>query len=338
MNSQSASTVQPEDNGAIQYNEENSDTDASFFEDTVCFEQENPKLLEIIGKSVESAITKSLDSRLQRIESALFSKVNSNTAKIHALNQQAGTFQNRLQKLEKQTEVIECELRERNLIITGLRDSERETTKDLFITVTRMFRDITRMNIKPDKLYRIGKYFHGAPRNVRVKLNTISEKDIVMECKQYLNPPIYLNEDEPYSVRIAKKLLRDKRRELADIGTESTIDYKTRSLTTVNQEYFHIVDDKLVKRLPRRNPEQHNNSKMQPQPPVHNLPANRKHQRDNDDSNPAETPKKAKTIPKPAYPPTSTTVTTETNFLDPKDQCNTIQPTPLSEVQNMDQT
>lgn len=212
----------------------------------------NPNFSTLIADSVEKAVQNSLDARLNRLENLITTKVNSNSKQIGELKKQSVFFDTRLKTLEKQAEALESEVREKNIIITGLNDNDREDTRDLFQKVSTIFRDITQMNIRPDKVYRIGKYNQGFHRNVRVKLLTVSEKDIIMDQRRRIKPPMYFNDDEPYTIRFAKKLLRDKRRECYENGIESSIDFKNWCVNTKDGDVFKVIDGKLVKYPSRR--------------------------------------------------------------------------------------
>jgi len=123
------------------------------------------------------------------------------------------------------------------------------------LTVCKLFLDITKKDIRPDVIFRLGALKTGENRLIKVKFLSIRERNLVLKqwslVKETLKQKdvyasVYLNEDLPYTIRRDHALLRKGRNFINDNGKGATIDWKARTLDVEDGSKYFVNDGKLI--------------------------------------------------------------------------------------------
>jgi len=202
------------------------------------------KILENISAKLEKldkieGIVQSIDEIKEEIKTTktLVETVQTNVDSLHEDLENVKSQVNN-QKYDRET--VETEVRKINLVVAGVPDDEKENETLLRSKVQNIFNlMIPKENVSIDTVTRLGKFNQSKTRFVRVRFVTMRERELVWRhvMKQKPNPPVYINEDLPYSVRNAHNVLRKKAKELTDRKIQNKINYSKFCILTPDKNY-----------------------------------------------------------------------------------------------------
>ncbi|CAL8143176.1 unnamed protein product [Orchesella dallaii] len=201
-------------------------------------------------KSIESLLDKKLDStnkKIDNINTFLKSSISKQDVKIENLELKVNW-------LERNCESLMREVNEKNLVFSGIREEESETEETLMKIISNIIRKITKLNIQPDVIFRLGGQRTNTIRPVKVKFNSVGHRNAVLQCwsKDRESPKltgfyegIFINEDLPYTIRRDHAILRKGKKIINQKGLECKIDWKSRSIDVDDGSTYTVKDGKL---------------------------------------------------------------------------------------------
>jgi chromosome segregation ATPase len=199
--------------------------------------------IESLKQSLETKIDKSTSSIKTSIENIQVT-VTQHQNDIESLKLQINNFaaggdvlSSKVAQLEHSQEVIEREMKKINLIISGVADCSNEFNTSLRGKIETLLQDITSDIIKVDAVARIGSYQGDKSRQVKVRFLTIRDRDNVWNCRTNTNPPIFINEDLPFSIRRDHAVIRKKVKQLKEDNIQYDIKWGARQIQTEQHLY-----------------------------------------------------------------------------------------------------
>ncbi|CAL8135764.1 unnamed protein product [Orchesella dallaii] len=192
---------------------------------------------------------KGVKQSVTNLKVAVESSSTTNNQRFDKIESENVVLRSKVSQLQRENESLQVELREKNLILCGINDSENESEAQLYKTICELFKKITicvssDIIIRPDKVYRINKFSPDRIRNVKVKFVTLSDRDTIFRNRDKIRPPITFKPDIPFTIRRDHAILMRKQTELQQEGERCTVDMKSRQLT-YNGRIFNVIDGKL---------------------------------------------------------------------------------------------
>lgn len=148
-----------------------------------------------------------------------------------------------------ESEIVQIEIRKMNLMMSGVTDDGNESEEDLRIKATLIVKTLTGKPIQFDICHRVGKHRPSLTRNIRIRFNKMSDRDLVWSNRMKSKPPIYINEDLPPVTRKAHAIMRNRLRELraADPDNKPTVIWSQKTIKTESVTYqFHDGNIKMT--------------------------------------------------------------------------------------------
>jgi hypothetical protein len=151
---------------------------------------------------------------------------------ISKLQYEVKTLNETVRKIVSDKDNVYFELNKLNLIISGLPDSVSETPDQLAQTVKPLLTKITSKQINIDCAFRLGKFSPKYPRRVKIRLLSLSERNVIWSHREKAPPLLYINEDLSPNVRQKHGQLRQQKREILEKNplTKLWIDWKNLTL------------------------------------------------------------------------------------------------------------
>jgi hypothetical protein len=142
------------------------------------------------------------------------------------------TLNETVHKIVSDKDNVYFELNKLNLVISGLPDSVSETPDQLAQTVKPLINKITSKQINIDCAFRLGKFSPKYPRRVKIRLLSLSERNMIWSHREKAPPLLYINEDLSPNVRQKHGQLRQQKREILEKNpsTKLWIDWKNLTL------------------------------------------------------------------------------------------------------------
>jgi len=190
----------------------------------------------------DTVITKDyIDSMFDKVLNRL-DEINMNMSiqqtKVAILEKKVEVLQESVCELNHENEVLHRLIKKKNLVISGLDETDQESESDLSIVVTDFLVNDLKCNINCiDKCMRIGKKQLNRARPIKVMFTTHRERDEVWAKKSNAEPPIYINEDLPASIRKDQNVLRKKKREALANNQTVTVNWKERSIVIDGKKF-----------------------------------------------------------------------------------------------------
>ncbi|OXA41614.1 RNA-directed DNA polymerase from mobile element jockey [Folsomia candida] len=151
----------------------------------------------------------------------------------------------RMDYLECHNKQIERDVKRINLIISGLSDPLNESLEELRIIVNKLLSNIVKQEINVDSVLRLGSHKAQGCRRVIVRFSCLSDRESVWNSRKETKPPIFINEDLPYTLRRDFAILRKKAKEFKDNNENCTINWKNKSITS-DRESHQVCNGRLV--------------------------------------------------------------------------------------------
>lgn len=175
----------------------------------------------------------------------------------------------RMDYLECHNEQIERDVKRINLIISGLSDPLNESLEELRIIVNKLLSNIVKQDIKVDSVLRLGSHKAQGCRQVIVRFSCLSDRESVWNSRKETKPPIFINEDLPYTLRRDFAILRKKAKEFKDNNENCTINWKNKSITS-DRESHQVCNGRLVANKTESEGGSHSRLNILSSPAIHN--------------------------------------------------------------------
>jgi septation ring formation regulator EzrA len=183
--------------------------------DRVCSMDRQVKLLENTLVTLQSS-TNSIDEKLEKIKAEMDGKIETHDTEISQLRHDVTTLSETVHKIISENDNVYFELNKLNLIISGLPDSVSETPDQLAQTVKPLLNRFTSKPINIDCAFRLGKFSTKYPRRVKIRLSSLSERNMIWSHREKAPPLLYINEDLSPNVRQKQAQLRQQKREILE--------------------------------------------------------------------------------------------------------------------------
>lgn len=212
-------------------------------------------VLNQLSKLDKLDIIDKLEASLDKFEDLLQDSLNNQNSQISQLQQRNSHLEQSNFKLERAIDELWREVHGKNLILRGLEDNTDETSTSLFQSVCDLIFVITRLQIEPDIVYRMGECLPGKNRPVRIVLCKYSDRNKIFESRENLDENYSIAADLPTDMRVHFAILFKKKEELVHQGEVCKINFKTREITTESGKGFASVHGLLQpldgKKLPQ---------------------------------------------------------------------------------------
>ena len=169
-----------------------------------------------------------INSRLDAIQTSLLMQQSITTV----LEKKVNVLEHKINDLVNENEGLQKLFRKKNVLISGIEEAESENSDESRQKVLHLIQSVLKCNIMDvDTCYRIGAISRNKTRQVKVSFITNRDRDTVMSKKRDTEPPIYINEDLPLSIRKVHKALKDKKKEAERNRQSARINWKEKSIT-----------------------------------------------------------------------------------------------------------
>jgi len=201
-----------------------------------------------VGIPVESELTANMDMLVKKLE-----KLEEGQKQIlRSVDLQFDKLKGLIKALEDRVDQLDRISREKNVILYGLEDSDKETWEKTTVLVKQFFEnnlEITNSGI--DVADRLGKFKTSHCRPIRIRFSRIFDKRTAMKEKHKLVDPFYMNADLNNADRQANALLRKKKKELVTENPGIKCIVGKGRLTCTNEQGvkvkdFYVNDGKLM--------------------------------------------------------------------------------------------
>lgn len=215
---------------------------------------------ESIASTVEKVLSEKLDSRISAMEKLIKSSISTHANKISDLEHSYSDLQYKYNNLQIKYDNLYKKVNEKNVIIYGL-DDENENEQYLTTKIESFLQSVLHREIKTDDVYRMGKYFTDQCRPVCVTLFSLRDKKAILlhrEQFKQVQETCQIKSDLPKTMRIAHKLLINKRHELQETGKDGVICFNNYTIRTTDGTIFNVVEDKLIPKTTTTHPINYN--------------------------------------------------------------------------------
>lgn len=193
--------------------------------------------------------------KIDNLEKLLCNNIKQHDTRISQLETDNLRLKQQNDRLSKDVEMLTKELRNKNLIIHGLSETESESPAQLKEVVSSLMSKITEKNVSIDVAYRLGQKKENTNRHVRVSFLSQSDRNMVYENRMKTKKGIFINEDLHKDTRRNLALLRRKRKELTEQQIKCNINYSTLTLETESGEVFCVHDGAIINKNKQKAPE-----------------------------------------------------------------------------------
>lgn len=214
--------------------------------DTV--EDSSADSMQNLFRDFESRISAKIDASTKTIQSSI-TKINESLAiqrndidvlksEMSSLACKTDKFAMSVNKTEDNYETLDREVRKINLIFSGLADSVDETVESLHRNVASIILHITGNQVNFDIATRIGSLNNHRTRQVKVRFHRMENREFVWNSRKNTKPPIFINEDLPFTMRRDFAVIRKKAKDLKDQNVKCEINWSKRTITTDSDKLF----------------------------------------------------------------------------------------------------
>lgn len=160
-----------------------------------------------------------INSKLQKITKAL----KLHTEEIENLNQKVSELDSTNANLQRENEYLYKKVNERNLILVGMKEDDKEVILD---NVRKLLED--KLTFTPDiqAAFRIGKKNPAKPRPVKIIFTHFNERQQVWERKKDLLHPYYINDDIHRKERERRGILITHAKKLSEKAKDVKTSFK----------------------------------------------------------------------------------------------------------------
>jgi hypothetical protein len=170
--------------------------------------------------------------------------VSTDASRLSTVEDRVGHVESSASKVHQEDEDLRKELCKMNLIIDGIPEPAGEDDDALYRRVKMFISELVKDDISFDTAHRLGQHKPNRRRPIKVKFLSMMQRNHVYNNRLMTSPPLYINEDLPYSTRRDHGFLRDRKRQEIRKGVapdQTKIDYKSRSISTAGA-IFNVHD------------------------------------------------------------------------------------------------
>jgi hypothetical protein len=178
--------------------------------------------------------TNSIDEKIEKMKSDMERKISSHDSDISQLQYEVKALNDTVHKIISDKDNVYFELNKLNLILSGIPDSSSETPDQLVQKMKPLLSRITSTHINIDCAYRLGKFSPKYPRRIKIRLLSLSERNLIWSHREKAPPLFYVNEDLSPNVRQVQGQLRQQKREILEKNPSAKlwIDWKKLTLNS----------------------------------------------------------------------------------------------------------
>lgn len=184
--------------------------------------------------------------KIDNLEQMLRKNLESHDSRITKLEDENLKLKQKITQLSNDNELLTKELRNKNLIISGIPESESETDASLRELLLAKFQSITKKTVQIDSAYRLRRKEKGVVRHVKVLFVTFNDRNCVYLNRTKTEKGVFINEDLHKNTRRDHALLRRKRKELSDKQINSKLNLSKLTVEAETGEVFEIVNGVVV--------------------------------------------------------------------------------------------
>lgn len=179
--------------------------------------------------------------------SSLSNRVNKNTVELNQLKSnlttteaRVETISNDVDNLHHRTDQLEYELKKLNLTLVGFTEGASETSLELMTKINAFLSTITGQEIKVAEAVRMGPLSNKRQRTVRIRFNTMSDRDVTYNARFNTTHPTYINEDLPINMFKTLMTLKRKAKTLKSTGHQNVRINLHKSYVCTDQKIFTL--------------------------------------------------------------------------------------------------
>ncbi|OXA38341.1 hypothetical protein Fcan01_26892 [Folsomia candida] len=194
----------------------------------------NERIMKFLGEKIDKLAEDVNNSLAKLSENITAQQRDINQLKSDVANNTKSNIglSTRFENIVVQSESIEKELKRINLIITGLNDPINESNESLKQVVEELCSRVSKSEIKVDIVTRIGNHSALKPRQIIVRFYCLSDRELVWASRKSTVPPIFINEDLPFTLRRDFAILRKKAKDLRRENEDAEINWRKKTITT----------------------------------------------------------------------------------------------------------
>lgn len=151
------------------------------------------------------------------------------TKEMTALKLENKELKENAEKQEKRIELLEREVRRKNLVVKGVVDEEREgetDTQEKIVSVLQKIGVGIDVNNEVEEIRRIGRYEARRTRPILIKLVTFNKKqEVLKNATKLKGSDIWINEDYPREIQEERRKLFPKLKQAREKGYRAHIRY-----------------------------------------------------------------------------------------------------------------
>lgn len=182
-----------------------------------------------------------LESSIGSMHLLLQNTVNTHDQKITNLEMKNAELEKKSRQQDLIIDDLWVAMYAKNLIFHGIAEEKNETQVDVFNKIVNIIKDVTKMTIHPDIVFRTGAFNTKSIRPVRVSFDKLSERNFVFEHRESFPETISVKADLPKTVRVDHAILMKKKSEVeASSAGSCKIDFKKRSISVSNGDQFIV--------------------------------------------------------------------------------------------------
>jgi archaellum component FlaC len=171
------------------------------------------KLVENSLISLQST-SQSIGEKITSMKSEIDANISSHENQITVLQDDIRNLNETICKIISDKDNVYFEVNKLNLIISGLPDSSSETSEQLSAKLKPFLHKITSKHLNVDCSFRLGAFSDKYPRRIKIRFNTLSDRNTVWSLRDMAQPPYYINEDLSPNIRQIHGKLRQQKRDI----------------------------------------------------------------------------------------------------------------------------
>lgn len=192
-------------------------------------------------------------SEIKNIQSqvtALTSRVQANTSELGKLRDHLGSTDRRVEEVASEVDILktisdhlEYELKKLNLTVVGFTEGALESAQDLAAKMNTFLSGLTGQDIKVAEATRFGPLSAKRSRTIRVRFNTMTDRDSVYNARFSTSHPTYINEDLPANLFKTLMSLKRKAKILRATGHQNVKVNLFKSNVQTDNKLFTLTSD-----------------------------------------------------------------------------------------------
>lgn len=173
-----------------------------------------------------------INSNLLKLQTDINRRIQSHDVGLNNLNGEIECLNAKVTSLFSDNDKMYSEINKLNLILSGLPDRVSESAEQLTIEINRLFSDMVGQKIAIDCAFRLGQYTDRHPRRIKIRMHSLSDRNLVWNHRTNAAKPLYVNDDISQNMRRIHGKLRHERRDILanNPAADVWIDWRTLSI------------------------------------------------------------------------------------------------------------